>query len=73
MNYSKNIKKKVDNLENMNFNLQDGDVNVCELIEQQIQTFSESENVDEQLDAARETTVLKPEAPQYLSQRISLE
>eukprot|EP00924_Labyrinthula_sp_SR-Ha-C_P000944 snap_masked-scaffold_7-processed-gene-8.35-mRNA-1 protein AED:1.00 eAED:1.00 QI:0/-1/0/0/-1/1/1/0/61 len=57
----------------MDFNLQDGDINLCVLAEQRIQDFSEQETVDAQLDVARETTVLEPGTPQYLSGRISME
>eukprot|EP00924_Labyrinthula_sp_SR-Ha-C_P012669 snap_masked-scaffold_10-processed-gene-13.25-mRNA-1 protein AED:1.00 eAED:1.00 QI:0/-1/0/0/-1/1/1/0/87 len=60
------LKNKIDNLENMNFNLQDGDINVCELAKQRIQAFCEQETMDTQLDTARETTVLEPGTPQYL-------
>eukprot|EP00924_Labyrinthula_sp_SR-Ha-C_P006458 snap_masked-scaffold_57-processed-gene-1.50-mRNA-1 protein AED:1.00 eAED:1.00 QI:0/-1/0/0/-1/1/1/0/107 len=70
--FFKNLKSKIDNLESMSFNLQDVNVNVGELAEQRIQTFSEQETVDAQLDAARETTVLEPGTTQYLSERLSL-
>eukprot|EP00924_Labyrinthula_sp_SR-Ha-C_P016883 snap_masked-scaffold_6-processed-gene-17.7-mRNA-1 protein AED:1.00 eAED:1.00 QI:0/-1/0/0/-1/1/1/0/191 len=70
---SKNMEKKIESLESMNFNLQGGDINICKPVGQIIQVFSEQETVDTQLDAARETTVLEPGTPQYLSEGIYLE
>eukprot|EP00924_Labyrinthula_sp_SR-Ha-C_P008901 snap_masked-scaffold_2-processed-gene-5.27-mRNA-1 protein AED:1.00 eAED:1.00 QI:0/-1/0/0/-1/1/1/0/69 len=60
-------------MENMNSNLQSGNINVSELVEQKNQGFTEQKTVNSQLEIACKTTIVETETPQYPSERTSLE